>query len=230
MIERRPHWLLILLAGIAASAGAYVWGRASAPPASAREGALRAEDGQRIAALEREVRRLRAATLKAAIPSQQGSAGEGAVEPLGSARPRDRDAQDGDGFDSAGAHEQLDPEEEERSLREARIKFWDGLSDRVNTEPADPAWRRETAPVIARVIPEQLGPQVSVDEVVCSSSICRAKLTHPEWPRIPGDKLVQLSLRRGSLGTMELQMDTRQEGATVLFFLRREQALADHEL
>jgi hypothetical protein len=230
VIQRRPHWLLILLAGITASAGAYVWGRTSAPSVSEREGVSSAEDDQRLAALEREVHRLRAATSKAAIPSRRDSAGEEPAEPFGAGRRRAGDEQDRDRLDGTEAREQLDPEEEERLVREARIAFWDELSDRVDTEPPDPAWRRATEPVITRVIPEQLGPQASVDEVVCSSSLCRAKLTHPEWPRIPSDKFAQFALNRGSLGTMEIQLDTREEGATILYFLRREQASTEREL
>ncbi|WP_437294520.1 hypothetical protein [Sorangium sp. So ce426] len=214
MIERRPHRLFILLAGIAALAGAYVLGRVSAPSASERAGVPSAKDGQRLAALERGARRPRAPTWKATIPSRHGSAG----------------AEDGEELDGADVREPLDPEEEERSVHEARIAFWDGLSARVDTEPPDPAWRRETEPVLTRVISEQLGPQVSVDDVVCSSSLCRAKLAHPRWPRIPSDKFIQFTLSRGSLATMEIQVDTRDEGATVLYLLRRERAPTEHDL
>lgn len=220
----------MLLAGVAAPAGAYVWGRASAPRASERERVLSSEDSRRLAALEREVHRLRAAAAKASIPSKRDSAGEDTVKTSDSAGRRDGAEPGGDDLDGTDAREPLDPEEDERSVREERIAYWDELSHRVNTEPSDPAWRRATEPVISRVIPEQLGPQVSVDEVTCSSSICRAKLTHPEWSRIPSDKFIQFTLNRGSLGAMEIQMDTREEGATVLYFLRTEQAPAEQEL
>lgn len=230
MIERRPHRLFILLAGIAALAGAYVLGRVSAPSASEHAGVPSSKDGQRLAALEREARRPRAPTLKATIPSQRGSAGDGTAETFDSGRLRAGGEQEGEELDGADVREPLDPEQEERSVHEARIAFWDGLSARVDTEPPDPAWRRETEPVITRVISEQLGPQLSVDDVVCSSRLCRAKLTHPRWPRIPSDKFIQLTLGRGSLATMEIQVDTRDEGATVLYFLRRERAPTEHEL
>ncbi|WP_437544346.1 hypothetical protein WME97_35565 [Sorangium sp. So ce367] len=230
MIERRSHWLFILLAGVAALVGAYVLGRMSTPSAIEREGGLISADGRRPAALERGAHRPRAVTLKAAIRSQHGSAGEEAVEPLDSGRLRTSDEPDGEELDSTDVRRPLEPEEEERSVREARIAFWDKLSARVDAEPPDPAWRRETEPVITRVIPEQLGPQVSVHDVACASSLCRAKLTHPEWPRIPNDKFLQFSLNRGSLGPMEIQLDTREKGATVLYFLRREHAPAAREL
>ncbi|WP_437895542.1 hypothetical protein [Sorangium sp. So ce124] len=230
MIERRSHRLFILLAGIAALLGAYVLGRISAPSTIEREGGLISEDGRRPGALKRGAHRPRAAALKAAIRSQHGSAGEDTVGPLESDQPRTSGERDGEELDSIDVRKPLEPEEEERSLHEARIAFWDKLSARVDAEPPDPTWRRETEPVITRVIPEQLGPQVSVHDVVCASSLCRAKLTHPEWPRIPNDKFLQFSLNRGSLGPMEIQLDTREKGATVLFFLRREHAPAEYEL
>lgn len=189
-------------------------GRISAPPATERKGALSSEDGQRLAALEREVHQLRAAKLKASVRSQHDAAGVSTLETL----------------DGTDVREQPDPEQEKRLAREAQIAYWDELSARADAEPPDPTWRRETEPVITRVIQEQLGPQVRVGDVVCSSSLCRAKLTHPEWPHIPSDKFVQFTLNRGSLGAMEIQLDTRAEGATVLYFLRREHAPTKHDL
>jgi hypothetical protein len=102
----------------------------------------------------------------------------------------------------------------------ARVAFWDGLGRRVDTEAVDPAWSRDTEATIRRVIPAELGPPVSV-EARCASSICRATLTHPGWPRIPEDRFVQFTLNRQSLGTMEIQLDTRTEGTTTLYFIRR---------
>ncbi len=112
-------------------------------------------------------------------------------------------------------------EELEAAKRQAaRIAFWDELSRRVDTEVADPAWSRETLATIERVVPAQLGPPVTV-QASCAKTICRARLAHPGWPRIPEDKLVQLTLHRESLGTMEIQLDTRSEGVTTLYFLRQ---------
>jgi hypothetical protein len=108
----------------------------------------------------------------------------------------------------------------DRSAQAARLAFWDGLSRRVDSEAVDPAWSRETEAVIERVIPAQLGPPVSV-EAACASTICRATLSHPGWPRIPEDEFVRFTLNRESLGTMEIQLDTRAEGTTTLYFLRR---------
>jgi hypothetical protein len=168
MAERRASWQLLLPTGILVAVAAYAWGRNSAP---------RASDAQRVAALESEVRGLRAAK---------------------------------------GPAERLTAEEEQK----ARIAFWDQLGKRVDTEAADPAWRAETEPVIQRVIPAMLGPEVSVAEAKCAKSICRAKLEHPAWPRIPDDRFTAFVLNRESLKTMEIQLDTRTQGATTLYFLR----------
>ncbi len=109
---------------------------------------------------------------------------------------------------------------DEAARQAARLAFWDGLRHRVDTEAEDPAWSPETKATITRVIHQQLGPAVSV-EAACAATICRAKLDHPGWPRIPEDKFVQFTLNRESLGTMEIQLDTRAEGITTLYFLRQ---------
>jgi hypothetical protein len=58
-------------------------------------------------------------------------------------------------------------------------------------------------------------------EATCAATICRAKLSHPDWPRIPEDKFVTFTLNRESLGTLEIQIDTRVERITTLYFLRQ---------
>lgn len=97
-----------------------------------------------------------------------------------------------------------------------------GLSRKLDSEAVDPTWSQETEGTIARVISRELGPAVSVAEAKCATTICRAKLSHPGSPRIPDDQLVKFTLHRDSLGTMELQLDTRAEGTTTLYLLRRE--------
>jgi hypothetical protein len=118
-----------------------------------------------------------------------------------------------------GAAPSSDEKREAAARQSARIAFWDGLDRRVQTETVDAAWKRETEATIARVIPAYLGSSVSV-EVTCASTICRAKLRHPEWPRIPEDRFVKFTLNRESLGTMEIQLDTRAERTTTLYFVR----------
>jgi hypothetical protein len=219
--KRRPHWLF-LVAGVAVPLGTYVWGRSHAPPTGQRVDVLPSEQEQRLVALERTVRRLDTST-NSGSPRDDG--GKARVVTYHDAEP-----QGGDAEPAPPAQEALDPDEERRALRAGRIEFWDGLSDRVDTEPFDPAWRRETEPTITRVLSQRLGPQAHVDEVVCGSSTCRVKLSHPEWPRIPDDEFFDFTMNRESLETMEIQVDSRDEGATVLYFLRKDAAPGEREL
>jgi hypothetical protein len=76
--------------------------------------------------------------------------------------------------------------------------------------------------VISRLLPEHLGSGVTVREVSCGSSLCRAKVQHPEAPRLPEDRLADFMLSRGPLGTMQVQLDTREIGTTTLYFMRDE--------
>jgi hypothetical protein len=105
--------------------------------------------------------------------------------------------------------------------RAERMAFWNALSRRVDTEAVDSAWSQETEVTITRLIPQTLGPAVSVEETRCAATICRAKLRHPVHARIPDDDLVRFSLNRESLASMEIQLDTRSEKTTTLYFLRR---------
>lgn len=106
-------------------------------------------------------------------------------------------------------------------LGAARIAFLDELERRVESEARDPAWSRETEATLARVIPNQLGPAVTIAEARCGTTICRTRLSHPQSARIPDDEFVRFTLNRESLGTMEIQLDTRADGTTTLYFLRR---------
>jgi hypothetical protein len=106
------------------------------------------------------------------------------------------------------------------STRAARSAALDGLSRRVDSELVDAAWSPQTERTIERVISAQLGPAVSVAEATCGSTICRAKLSHPGSPRISDEAFLHFTLNRASLGSMEIQLDTRAEGSTVLYFLR----------
>lgn len=107
-----------------------------------------------------------------------------------------------------------------RAERAARLAFLDGLRRRVDTETPDPAWREATEAAIRRLIPARLGPQVTVTEAKCASTICRATLLHRGSPRIPDDKFMAFTLDREPLGSLEIQLDTRSEGSTTLYFLR----------
>jgi hypothetical protein len=102
----------------------------------------------------------------------------------------------------------------------ARLKFLDGLADKVNTEARDPAWRNQTEPVIAQLLPERLGTGVTVDKISCASSVCRARVSHPGSSHLPNEKLTAFLDKRGSLSSLELQLDTREDGVTTLYFLR----------
>jgi hypothetical protein len=114
-----------------------------------------------------------------------------------------------------GESSSLTPEE-----RAAFIPGWDELQRRVRTEPTDPEWSPQTEATIQRIVTAQLAPEVSIKQLHCASSLCRAELQHPASPRIPYVKFVTFTLNRESLGSMELQLDTRDEGVTALYFLR----------
>lgn len=159
---------------------------------------------RRIVALEREVRSLRAALLQAApSPGSPSSKDNSNQQPVPLAQlPTVADNADGD-----------------RESEVARGEFLDGLSDKLDTEPIDPRWRSDTESEITQVLPDRFGPDVTVDNVACASSICRARVSHPGSPHLPDDKLRAFTTRRGGL-LMEMQLDTRQEGVTTLYFLR----------
>jgi hypothetical protein len=102
----------------------------------------------------------------------------------------------------------------------ARLAFWDTLRSRVDTEAPDPAWRSETEAAIRRVLPARFAPPMTVTDAKCAATICRVTLAHPGSPRIPEATFMDFTLDRESLGTMEIQLDTRNDGSTTLYFLR----------
>lgn len=113
-----------------------------------------------------------------------------------------------------------EPPAQLESARAARSAFLDGLNRRVDGEAVDPAWSPQTEATIERVLSVQLGPAVSVAAATCRSTVCRAKLSHPGSPRISDEAFLHFTLNRESLGNMEIQLDSRADGSTVLFFLR----------
>jgi hypothetical protein len=121
-----------------------------------------------------------------------------------------------------GSAAALDPKAEQA----ARIAFWDQLHRRVDREAPDAAWRAETEAAIRRLIPARIGPGVTVTEAKCASKICRATLAHPGSARIPDENFMDFTLNRESLGAMQIQLDTRKQGSTTLYFLRDEPAPA----
>ena len=226
MSDRRPSWLIIALAGIALSAAVYLWVQKSPTPS---ERAAASHDGSRLVALEREVQGLRAAT--ALLATRQAG-----TEPMTSGAvvgsdtlARGREEQRLDALDGAGIREEIDPEEEARRDDEERARFLDELSRRVDTEPVEGAWRHDTESGIRRLISEHLGSHVTVSEATCASSLCRVKLSHPEWPHIPQDKMFKFDTNRASLGTSQIQFDTRKDRATTLYFMRDEPSVATQE-
>jgi hypothetical protein len=216
MANKRPTWLIVLLVSIALVPLAYLLGRRSTPPVSQRAGAAASDDGQRLAALEREIQGLRAATVRATLASQEAIAERtttAAITPeqaRGKATPGDDDT----------LKERLDPEEEARRGDTERAAFLADLSRRVDTEPVDGAWRHDTETGIRRLIAEHLGPKVSISEATCASSVCRVKLNHPEWPHIPTEKMIQFDVNRSSLAASQIQFDPSAERATTLYFMR----------
>lgn len=110
--------------------------------------------------------------------------------------------------------------------RAAFIPAWDELKRRAQAEPIDPEWSSATEATIRRVVIAQLAPEVSIQQLRCGSSLCRVELRHPGSSRIAYEKFVSFTLHREILGAMELQLDTREDGVTQLYFLRNQRAFA----
>jgi len=214
--SRRPHWSVLLV--IMASIGvAFVLGRNSnSPSQQADVPSPRSKEGQRLAALEREVRALRAQGVQARrieIVRDERAGEEDLAEEAQDDEREDEDAREVPALP-------LDPEAEARLHDEQAATFFADLEQRLDREPVDRAWSGETEPLITQLIPERMGAEVTISEVNCSSTLCRAKLEHPEWPQIPAERFAQFTLNRDALGTMAIQMDGRDEGTTVLYFMR----------
>jgi hypothetical protein len=214
--SRRGGWWFAIPVGIALlAAGGYVgrtWVRPTAKATSDGERSKRADD-ERIESLEREMRRLREVV---AMQAAQAAAHEQVVAER---MPR-------------GEHEWPDdpaprepptpaePHEDEGATRAAQRDFWDGLAERAASEPRDARFSNETEPLITQLLSHHLGANVTVSDVACASSICRAKVTHPDSPRLAEARLADFMLQRDSLASMSVQLDLREEGVTMLYFMR----------
>jgi hypothetical protein len=214
MSERAPRrlaiWWLALPAGVALLMSGVVVGRSSARSTTTiiKQEADRASSSgssdRRLEALEQEVARLRADRL--ALSRQDAPA-----------KPDEQVAK------GEPAPSKPTSEDNERALDEARAQFLDGLGDRLATEPLDPRWRAETERAISTLLPQRMGPGITVADVACGSSICRAKVQHAQSPHLPEARLADFMLQRGPLANMQVNLDTRETGATTLYFIREEQ-------
>ncbi len=216
--KQRALWWFTVPAGIVLVASGVLVGRTSVGPTmtAAHEVSnnhLGPADEARIAAIERELRRLRvtlaavsrAASQAASMPEARGEAG--------------RD-ETGQGPIESAPEEGVDPTAADRIAEAERTAFLDGLSTQLGAEPRGVDFDAQTVPTISRVLLQHLGPDVQISDVTCGSSICRAKLTHPESPRLAEDRLSDFMLQRDSLAEMSVQFDLRDEGITTLYFIR----------
>lgn len=209
---RATSWLVVplgmLLVGLGILLGRFIERPAPAGTAPKVVRKQSSTSEQRLAALEREVQSLRVAN--ALRPSQPGETNSG------------DDDVDIEAVAETEAHppESIDLEEADRLAARARRGFLEQLSDKLDTEPFDQAWRQETERLISQLLPERFGPDIAVNNVSCASSLCRARVSHPGSTRLPEDKLMELLSGRKSLGNMEIQFDTRDDGVTTLYFLR----------
>ncbi len=183
-------------------------------PAPEKASAANSADERRLAALEREIQRLRVAVaVRPASHAEEGQPDKGHL----------LNTQTGSEQSEATPRTPEEIEQAERRAEEARSEFLDGLSDKLATEAFDPSWRVENERTITRLIPERFGSDVTVDEVSCASTLCRARLTHPGSPRLPQDKLAMFFMDRESLGSMGIQLDTRADGVTTMYFVREDE-------
>jgi len=166
-----------------------------------------AMDQERLAVLEQQVLRLQADGMRQQLPAAQASE---------QAAPKTAEVTD-------PSAPKPDRAEAARLAELARLKFLDGLADKVNTEPRDPSFRNQTEPVIAQLLPERFGAGVTVDKISCASSICRARVSHPGSTHLSNEKLTAFLDKRGALASLELQLDTREDGVTTLYFLRQQE-------
>jgi len=214
MSERAPRrfsiWLLALPAGVALVMSGVVVGRSSARSTTtiiqheAEQASSSDSNDRRLTSLEEEVARLRAERL--ALSRKDAPA-----------KPDEEIAK------SEPAPSKPAPEEDEPALEERRAQFLDDLGDRLATEPLDPRWRAETERAISTLLPQRMGPGITVGDVSCGSSICRAKVQHPQSPHLPDARLADFMLQRGPLASMQVNLDTRETGTTTLYFIREEQ-------
>jgi hypothetical protein len=196
----------LLLVGLGVGVG-WSWhqpGQAPAPAASEAPLSERTAEAKRLAALEREVRALRATLTPRPLPEDE--------------RPQEPSAQV---LTSEPAAPKLaDPAEAARRGEQHRAEFLDALSRKVDTEPYDPRWRAETERSLLSVLPAQFGPDIAVEEAACAASVCRVRLRHPGSTRLPTDKVSKFLDHRGALANLELQVDAREQGTTTFYFVR----------
>jgi hypothetical protein len=217
MTNPRLSWLFLSLTGAALALAAYAWGRSSSAPS-----VMASEAGPRIAALEREVRRLRAASNKATRPPVEVAARPAANPVMGSEVAQPDGAWDNGEPAAPPVEEQTDPDEVARQAEEKRAKFFDELSQRIDTETIDGAWRHRTEGPLKRLLVQHLEPEASISEATCASSFCRVKLSHPNSSRIPSNKVFDFISDRTSLEVGEVLFDYREERVTTLYFKRGE--------
>jgi len=222
-MDRRSNVWVVLPAAVVLALVAYAWGRRSATSSGGSAVVSTPETGERLAALEREVQGLRAVTRRLSATQREAAGAPPATVAVSQSASVARDGHERseEALADDDGHEPLDPAAEERQARETENAFWAELQARVDAEVVDAAWRRETEPVITKVISAQLSPEVRVDQVFCASSLCRVTLSHPSWPVIPSDRLGRFALNRESLGSMEMQLDGRKAGESTLYFLRQ---------
>lgn len=203
---RAMIWLAVPGAIALVASGVFV-GRAEVRPAApntAQEVApsSSAADDRRIAVLEQELRRLRA---EVAVGAEERARSDGELE----GAPRDVEQEP-----------ELDPGETERAAAAGRLDYLDGLSERVEAEPRDARFSAQTEPALLRLLPEHLGADVQLKDVVCGSSVCRVKVSHPGSSRLSEERLTNFMLGRGALGELSVQLDVREDRETTLYFLR----------
>jgi hypothetical protein len=210
----RSNWIFIALAGLVLAAVGYRWGLTSSPSTAGRAGKTTvqhaqerptADDNRQLAALQQEVRALRAAN--AALVLQRQAAAEAPPE-LSGAQAREEPTEP-----------EADQLELEEQARQTRIQYFDELSRRIDTEAIDGAWRHDTEGPLKQLLAKHLGPEISVAEATCASSYCRVKLNHPQSPRLRGSTF-SFDLARASLEVTEVSFDNREQGTTTLYFKR----------
>ena len=210
MSESRSSWLFLPLAGVALAAGGYLWGSRSSPPAESPAVGVARDQGRPVVV---------SAIVNAAIHARQETlplAPTNARSDLSSASADE----DRESLEGAQGPAELDPEEAEDLSQATRIRHFDELSRRIDTEVVDGAWRHATEEPLKRLIAEHLGPKVSVAGVTCASTFCRLRLSHPEMPRVPASSMFAFDLARSSLDVTEVEYDNRDEGVTTLYFKR----------
>lgn len=206
--SKKSFWLLAAPAAATLFMSGLVAGRTSVRPAlESRQARLEARgeatDDRRLSTVEQELKQLRAFVVATSNKGAQG----------------DDDDEEVAAEDTASAAPDEERESEE-GLNEARGQFIAGLSRRMQDEPRDPAWSRAIESAISELLPARLGAGVQVSEVSCSSTLCRAKVSHPSSARLSSDRISDFMLDRGPLASMSVQLDLEEEGSTVLYFER----------